>query len=106
MQNSNNILIAKVSICISGVLLLFTVFFPIMATSLGYQFIEIEAVWICLWIITAIFVILLAVLASGLGVEGIIWAAVIVLCLTNLPATFKILGVVFGALFSLLKRLF
>lgn len=58
------------------------------------------------WFITAIVVALLAMMISGLGVEGIIWTVVIILCLTNLPKALKIFGVIIGALFSLIKRLF
>lgn len=58
------------------------------------------------WFITAIVVALLAMMISGLGVEGIIWAVIIILCLTNLPKALKIFGVIIGALFSLIKRLF
>ncbi len=58
------------------------------------------------WAITAIVIALVAMLVSGLGVEGIIWTVVIVLCLTNLPTTVKIIGAVIGGLFSFIKRLF
>lgn len=58
------------------------------------------------WLITAIVVALLAMMISGLGVEGITWTAVIILCLTNFPKVLKILGVIVGAIFSLIKRLF
>lgn len=58
------------------------------------------------WLITAIVVVLLAMMISGLGVEGIIWTVVIILCLTNFPKVLKIFGVIFGAIFSLIKRLF
>ena len=58
------------------------------------------------WFITAIVVALLAMMISGLGVEGIIWTVIIILCLTNLPKALKIFGVIIGALFSLIKRLF
>lgn len=58
------------------------------------------------WFITAIVVALLAMMISGLGVEGIIWIVVIILCLTNLPIVLKIVSVIIGALFSLIKRLF
>lgn len=58
------------------------------------------------WLITAIVVALLATMISGLGVEGIIWTVIIVLCLTNLPKALKIFGVIIGALFSFIKRLF
>lgn len=58
------------------------------------------------WLITAIVVVLLAMMIFVLGVEGIIWAVIIILCLTNLPKVLKIFGVIIGALFSLIKRLF
>lgn len=58
------------------------------------------------WLITAIVVALLAMMISGLGVEGIVWTVIIILCLTNLPKALKIFGVIIGALFSLIKRLF
>lgn len=50
--------------------------------------------------------ILLLLLCSGIsvGVEGIVWFAVILLCLTNLPLVTKIIGVIFGALFSFTRR--
>lgn len=58
------------------------------------------------WFITSIVVALLAMMISGLGVEGIIWTVIIILCLTNLPKALKIFGVIIGALFSLIKRHF
>lgn len=58
------------------------------------------------WLITALVVALLTMMVSGLGVEGIIWIAIIILCLTNFPKVLKIIGVIFGALFSFIKRLF
>lgn len=58
------------------------------------------------WFITAIVIALLTMITLGLGVEGIIWAFVIILCLTNFPKVLKIFGVIFGALFSFFKRLF
>lgn len=58
------------------------------------------------WFITAIVVALLAMMILGLGVEGIVWTVVIILCLTNFPKVLKIFGVIIGALFSFLKRFF
>lgn len=58
------------------------------------------------WFITAIIVGVLAMIIAGLGIEGIIWTVVIILCLTNFPKVLKILGIVLGAIFSLIKRLF
>lgn len=56
--------------------------------------------------ITAIVVMLIIAAVMRLGVEGIIWTAVLIVCLINLPKVVKIVGASFGALFSLLKRLF
>lgn len=56
------------------------------------------------WLITVIVAALLAMMISVLGVEGVIWTVVIILCLTNLPKVLKIFGVIIGALFSLIKR--
>ena len=58
------------------------------------------------WLITAVVIALVGAMIAGLGLEGVIWAVVIILCLTNLPRVLKILGVILGALFSLIKRLF
>lgn len=58
------------------------------------------------WFITAIVLALIFMMVSGLGIEGIIWAVVIVLCLTNFPKVLKIFGVIFGSIFSLIKRIF
>ena len=58
------------------------------------------------WFTTAIVLALIFMMVSGLGLEGIIWAVVIILCLTNLPKVLKIFGVIIGAIFSLIKRLF
>lgn len=53
-----------------------------------------------------IFALLLIIaMCAALGVQGIIWAVVIVICLTNLPLVFKILGVAFGAIFSIFRKL-
>lgn len=58
------------------------------------------------WVITLLVVGLIVGAVSALGVEGIIWAVVIILLLTNFPKVIKIAGVILGALFSFLKRLF
>ena len=39
------------------------------------------------------------------GVEGIVWAVIIALCLTNLPMVFKIVLGILGFLFSLIKHI-
>lgn len=58
------------------------------------------------WVITAIVAMIIVAAIMGLGVEGIIWTVVLILCLTNLPKVIKIVGVLFGVLFSFFKRLF
>ncbi len=58
------------------------------------------------WAITAILLCLIFGVISALGPIGIMWTIIIILCFTNLPLVIKIIGVVFGALFSLLKKLF
>lgn len=58
------------------------------------------------WAITAILLCLIFGVISALGPVGIVWTIVIILCFTNLPLVVKIIGVIFGALFSLLKKLF
>lgn len=58
------------------------------------------------WVVTLIVLGLIVAAVMGLGVEGIIWAVILILCLTNLPKVIKIVGVLLGAVFSLIKRLF
>lgn len=58
------------------------------------------------WAITSMVVMLIIVAIMGLGIEGIIWTVVIVLCLANFPKVIKIVGVMLGALFSFFKQLF
>lgn len=58
------------------------------------------------WMVTLIVLALIVVAVMGLGVEGIIWAAILIVCLTNLPKVIKIVGVLLGAVFSLIKKLF
>lgn len=58
------------------------------------------------WFITAIVVALLAMMILGLGVEGIIWTVVLILCLTNFPKVLKILGIILGGIFSLIRRIY
>lgn len=47
---------------------------------------------------------LIAAAGLGLGATGLVWAIVLILCLTNLPTVLKILGVLFGAVFSIFKK--
>lgn len=58
------------------------------------------------WMITAVIFALIFGVVSMLGVEGIIWAVVFILCLTNLPLVIKVFGVIFGFIFSLIKKMF
>ena len=58
------------------------------------------------WFITMMVLLLIVTIISGLGLEGIIWVVVFILCLTNMPLIFKILFAILGGLFSLIKRLF
>lgn len=57
-------------------------------------------------LITLSILALFVLLISGVGVEALIWAAVIVLCLTNLPLVIKIVAAIAGAVFSLIKHIF
>lgn len=56
--------------------------------------------------LTAVVLLLIFGAVFSLGVEGIIWTVVLILCLTNLPLVFKIAGAIFGIFFSMIKRLF
>lgn len=58
------------------------------------------------WVLTLLALGLVCSVVMALGIEGIIWAVVILLCLTNFPLVLKIAGAVIGAVFSLLRRLF
>lgn len=89
-DSNNNIIAKKIKNKASG-----TTITPTRAVGQGL-----------VWLITAIIVALLAIIIFKLKIEGIIWAAVIILCLANLPKVFKIIGVIIGAIFSLIKRLF
>ncbi len=56
--------------------------------------------------ITLLAVALIVAAVGGLGVEGLLWALFLVLCLTNLPLVFKVAGAVVAFLVSLIKRMF
>ena len=56
------------------------------------------------WVITLAVAAIIALIFFTIGVEGIIWAIILILCLTNLPLVFKILAAIFGFLFSFLKK--
>ena len=57
-----------------------------------------------IWVITLAVAAIIALTFFTIGVEGIVWAIVLIICLTNLPLVFKILAAVFGFLFSFLKK--
>lgn len=56
------------------------------------------------WGITLAVAAVIALVFLAMGVEGIVWAIVLIICLTNLPLVFKILAAIFGFLFSFLKK--
>lgn len=56
------------------------------------------------WLITVIVFAFITMVIMGLGVKGIVWTVVFILCLTNLPKVLKIVGVLFGMIFSFLTR--
>ncbi len=58
-----------------------------------------SSTWV--WIISLVMLALLGVVATVYGVAALVWAAVILLCLTHLPTVFKLLGILFGIFFSL-----
>lgn len=57
------------------------------------------------WIITIIVGIMLFGMISALGVVGLMWVGIALLCLTNLPVVFKIIGAVIGFIFTLFKKM-
>ena len=58
-----------------------------------------------IWAITIIAFAALTFFVWACGVEGIVWAVIIILCLTNLPLVFKIIAGIFGFLFSFIRRM-
>lgn len=58
------------------------------------------------WFFTALFITLATLAIMELGVEGLIWVGVIILCFMNIPLIFKIVGGIFGFIVSFFKRLF
>ena len=57
------------------------------------------------WIITIIVGMMMFSMISALGVVGIMWVGIALLCLTNLPLVFKIIGAVIGFIFTLFKKM-
>lgn len=53
------------------------------------------------WAITILVFALMAWFIASYGVVGIVWAVILVLCLTNLPLVFKIALGIFGVVFSI-----
>jgi hypothetical protein len=62
--------------------------------------------FIPVWIVTLILAVAAYYAVTTLGVSGIIWVVVALLCLTNLPAVFKLILAIFAALFSGLASVF
>lgn len=58
-----------------------------------------------IWAITIIVFSALAFFVWTCGVEGIVWAVIIILCLTNLPLIFKIIAGIIGFMFSFIRRM-
>lgn len=58
-----------------------------------------------IWGLTIFVFAAIAFFVATCGVEGIVWAIIIVLCLTNLSLVFKIILGIFGFLFSFIRRL-
>lgn len=56
------------------------------------------------WVITAIVLAFIIGLAISLGVTGMVWLLVLLFCLTHLSLVFKILGGIFGVLFTIFFR--
>ena len=59
---------------------------------------------ILVWIITLMMAALIAGVCMSLGVEGIVWVIVLIICFMNLPLILKIIGVIFGFIFSVLRK--
>ena len=85
---NNNVIAKKIKNKASG-----TIITPARALSPG---------WV--WFVTAIVFALLTTVIWVLGVEGIIWTGVIILCLVSLPKILKVLGFIFALWFSFSKR--
>lgn len=58
------------------------------------------------WMLTVLIFMLISAAVMTLGVTGLIWTVVILICLTNLPRIIKILGILFGTIFSLIRHFF
>ena len=59
---------------------------------------------ILVWIITLMMAALVVGVCMSLGVEGIVWVIVLIICFMNLPLILKIIGVIFGFIFSVLRK--
>ncbi|MDY3281375.1 hypothetical protein [Dysosmobacter sp.] len=57
------------------------------------------------WVITVLLFVLVWAVVGSLGPLGVMWAVILLLCLTNLPAVLKVLSVLFGAIFTLFRKL-
>ncbi|MFR0986177.1 MAG: hypothetical protein ACLSFZ_06315 [Frisingicoccus sp.] len=59
---------------------------------------------IFVWLAVALLALAAFGILTTLGIEGIIWLAVIILCLMNLPLILKIIFAILALLFSFMKR--
>ena len=57
-------------------------------------------------VITLAVLILICSIFLAIGLEGIVWGIILIMCFMNLPLALKIVGVIFGFLYSMIKRLF
>ena len=56
------------------------------------------------WVVTIAIFALIAGIFSGLGVYGVLWAGVLLICLTNLPRIAKIISVILGVILTVFKH--
>lgn len=57
-----------------------------------------------IWMIAIAFFALMGLFIGAYGLEGIIWAVILLVCLMNLPFIFKMIAAIFGIVFSLTRR--
>lgn len=56
------------------------------------------------WILAAVILAMIAGIVLSYGTVGLVWAIVLVLCFTNMPLVFRILGVIFAIFFTGFRR--
>ena len=57
------------------------------------------------WIITLAVIAPILLILLNLGIEGIVWAVVLIICLMNFPLVLKIVAAIFGIFHSIIRRL-